>query len=71
LFASCSDDGNIVVQHSQIDEDGIAYPTIIPLKVLKSHKKNSHGLSTFDISFFFNKYWIASAGSFGVVNIWA
>lgn len=70
LFASCSDDGNIVVQHAKVDNEGFSYPTIIPLKILKSHKKNSHGLSTFDIKFQFNKYWLASSGSFGIVNIW-
>jgi len=37
LFASCSDEGKIIVQHVEIDSEGFTYPKIVPLKVLASH----------------------------------
>lgn len=37
IFASCSDEGKIILQHVEIDEEGFSYPKIIPLKILKSH----------------------------------
>ena len=60
-----------MIQHAKIIEEGFDYPIITPLKVLKGHKNTKQGLSVFDCQFFNYKYWIASAGSYGEVKIWA
>lgn len=51
LFASCSDEGKVIIQHVLIDDEGFSYPKITPLKVLKSHTRNKLGFSIFDVSF--------------------
>lgn len=71
LFASCSDEGKIIVQHVEIDSEGFSYPKIVPLKVLASHQRNKLGFSVFDISFMNLKYWLVSAGNKGQVNFFA
>ena len=71
LMSSCSDDGKIIVQYSKVDEEGFAYPSIVPLKALFGHKKSKQGLNVLDTKFMNNKYWLGSAGADGKVLIWA
>lgn len=71
LMASCSDDGKVIVQYAKVDEEGFAYPSIVPLKALFGHKKSKQGLNVLDTKFMNNKYWLASAGADGKVLIWA
>lgn len=71
LMASCSDDGKVIVQYAKVDEEGFAYPSIVPLKALFGHKKSKLGLNVLDTKFMNNKYWLASSGADGKVLIWA
>lgn len=71
LFATCSDDGNIFVQHCKIDTETFSDPIITPLTVIHSHANSSEDLGVIDFRFLKGKHWMASVGSNEKIQIMA
>uniref|UniRef100_T1J4W3 Ribosome biogenesis protein BOP1 homolog n=1 Tax=Strigamia maritima TaxID=126957 RepID=T1J4W3_STRMM len=64
LFASAADDCTVVVCHGKVYNDLMQNPLIVPVKVLKGHKK-THDLGVLDCQFHPNAPWIFTAGADG------
>lgn len=70
LFVSSSTSGQIVIQHSMIDQESFGYPTITPIKML-GNQFTSGNQSIPQTKFFNTKYFLAAIGIDGQVMIWA
>jgi ribosome biogenesis protein ERB1 len=68
LFASASDDGTIHIFHATVHTDFNSNVTIVPLKVLKSHKI-VEGLGILDVKWHPEQPWLVSAGADGEVKM--
>ena len=62
LFASCSDDGSILVCHGMVYNDLMQNPLIVPVKTLEAHDIVDH-LGVIDVQFHPTQPWIISAGA--------
>ncbi|OQV24480.1 Ribosome biogenesis protein BOP1 [Hypsibius exemplaris] len=64
LFASCSDDGSVIISHGMVYNDLNEFPLIVPVKQLKGHIKDGEsGLAVLDCQFHPHQPWIFSAGA--------
>jgi ribosome biogenesis protein ERB1 len=62
LFASCSDDGTVVVFHGMVYSDLMQNPLIVPVKILHAHKVVGQ-LGVLDCIFHPTQPWIFSSGA--------
>ncbi|XP_062500949.1 ribosome biogenesis protein bop1-B-like [Corticium candelabrum] len=62
LFASCSDDGTVVVFHGMVYSDLMQNPLIVPVKILHAHKVVGQ-LGVLDCVFHPTQPWIFSSGA--------
>ncbi|KAG2374307.1 hypothetical protein C9374_010877 [Naegleria lovaniensis] len=70
LFATCSDDTTCNVFHGQVyPEDWTKETMIVPVKILRGHKKRSH-LGVLDCKFHPIQPWIFTAGSDKTIRLW-
>ncbi|PVU95024.1 hypothetical protein BB559_002848 [Furculomyces boomerangus] len=70
LFASCSDDGSIMLFHNTVYSDLLQNPLIVPVKILKGHLI-TNSLGVLDIVFHPTKPWLFSCGSDNNVFLWS
>ncbi|TRY91259.1 hypothetical protein DNTS_035665 [Danionella cerebrum] len=68
LFASGSDDGNVIVCHGMVYNDLLQNPLIVPVKVLKGHSI-THDLGVLDVSFHPTQPWVFSSGADATVRL--
>ncbi|EFC50690.1 ribosome biogenesis protein bop1 [Naegleria gruberi] len=70
LFATCSDDTTANVFHGQVYTDDWTKETqIVPVKILRGHKKRSH-LGVLDCKFHPIQPWLFTAGSDKTIRLW-
>ncbi|PVU96778.1 hypothetical protein BB561_000981 [Smittium simulii] len=69
LFASCSDDGTIMVFHNTVYSDLMQNPLIVPVKILSGHDI-SDSLGVLDVTFHPTKPWLFSCGADKQVYLW-
>lgn len=70
LFATCSDDTTCNVFHGQVyPEDWTKETMIVPVKILRGHRKRSH-LGVLDCKFHPIQPWIFTAGSDKTIRLW-
>jgi len=62
LFASCSDDGNVIVCHGTVYSDLMQNPMIVPLKILRGHK-TVDDIGVVDCTFHPQQPWIFTCGA--------
>lgn len=62
LFASASDDGNVIICHGTVYSDLMQNPLIVPLKILRGHKITKE-LGAIDCVFHPHQPWIFTAGA--------
>eukprot|EP01080_Neovahlkampfia_damariscottae_P003136 gene3136-5452_t len=62
LFATCSDDGYIRVFHCTVFDDWLKDPMIVPVKILKAHKRTSE-LGILDLKFHPTQPWLFTSGA--------
>ncbi|GAU94030.1 hypothetical protein RvY_05878 [Ramazzottius varieornatus] len=71
LFASCSDDGSVIVSHGMVYNDLNQFPLIVPVKELKGHAHNvESGLNVLDVQFHPTQPWVFSAGADRTVRLY-
>ena len=73
LFASCSDDGSILVSHATVEDDLLKNATIVPLRVLRNGHKlnpNANGLGILDCAFHPTQPWLFSSAADGKICLW-
>ena len=64
LFASCSDDGSLLLFHGMVYNDLMQNPMIVPVKTLKAHEPaTSGGLGVLDCTWHPTQPWILSCGA--------
>ena len=68
LFASCSDDGSILVSHGMVYDDLMRNPLIVPLKTIEAHQVVEH-LGSLSCQFHPTEPWIFSCGADGCVKL--
>ncbi|KAH0789087.1 ribosome biogenesis protein BOP1 [Histomonas meleagridis] len=69
LFATCSDDTKIYVFHSQVYDDLITNPLIVPVKELQGHNKNGV-LGVLALVWHRTQPWLISAGADHTIRLW-
>ncbi|XP_055332890.1 ribosome biogenesis protein bop1-A-like [Paramacrobiotus metropolitanus] len=70
LFASCSDDGSVIISHGMVYNDLNQFPLIVPVKMLKAKSgKNESGLGIVDVEFHPTQPWVFSAGSDNLIKL--
>ena len=69
LFASCSDDTNVVVSHGMVYNDFLQNPLIVPVKQLRGHTRyDDYGVM--NIAWHPFQPWLFSAGADGYIKLW-
>lgn len=69
LFATCSDDTNIIVFHGQVFDNLITNPLIVPVKELAGHNKNDI-LGVLAVVWHTSQPWLISAGADHTIRLW-
>jgi len=69
LFASCSDDTNIVVSHGMVYNDLMQNPMIVPVKQLRGHTQYDD-FGVMNIIWHPHQPWLFSAGADGYIKLW-
>jgi ribosome biogenesis protein ERB1 len=62
LFATCSDDAYIRIFHCTVFDDWVRDPMIVPVKILKAHKRTSD-LGILDLKFHPTQPWLFTSGA--------
>jgi len=71
LFASASDDGTVIISHGMVYSDLLQNPLIVPVKVLRGHKRSKDtGLGVLDCIFHPTQPWIVSAGADATLRLY-
>ena len=70
LFASCSDDGCVMVSHGMVYGDLLQNPLIVPVKQLRGHTRYDD-LGVMDVVWHHTQPWLLSAGADGYIKLWA
>lgn len=69
LFASCSDDGTVIVCHGMVYSDLMQNPLIVPVKILRGHK-TTDSLGILDCVFHPSQPWIFTCGADSTVRLY-
>ncbi|XP_046843555.1 ribosome biogenesis protein bop1-like isoform X2 [Xenia sp. Carnegie-2017] len=69
LFASCSDDGTVIVCHGMVYSDLMQNPLIVPVKLLRGHKQ-ADNLGILDCVFHPSQPWIFTCGADSTVRLY-
>lgn len=69
LFASCGDEGSIVVYHGMAYNDLTRNPLIVPLKLLRGHDVIG-GVGALQCVFHSTQPWLFSAGTDGTIKLY-
>ncbi len=64
-----SDDGSVHVFHGMVYNDLLQNPLIVPVKILRAHRKMSDGLGVMDIAFHPRQPWLFTAGADGAIKL--
>ncbi|XP_039272736.1 ribosome biogenesis protein bop1-like [Styela clava] len=70
LFASCSDDGSVIVSHGMVYSDLLQNPLIVPVKVLKGHRVERN-LGVLDCCFHPSQPWIFSSAADNTIRLFS
>ncbi|XP_028410062.1 ribosome biogenesis protein bop1-like [Dendronephthya gigantea] len=69
LFASCSDDGTVIICHGMVYSDLMQNPLIVPVKLLRGHKATEN-LGILDCVFHPSQPWIFTCGADSTVRLY-
>lgn len=69
LFASGSDDKNVIVSHGMVYNDLLQNPLIVPLKRLSHHESNND-FGVFSVLFHPTQPWLFSSGADGKIFLY-
>ncbi|CAB3993998.1 ribosome biogenesis BOP1 [Paramuricea clavata] len=69
LFASCSDDGTVIICHGMVYSDLMQNPLIVPVKLLRGHKPTEN-LGVLDCAFHPSQPWIFTCGADSTVRLY-
>lgn len=69
LFASGSDDKNVIVSHGMVYNDLLQNPLIVPLKRLSYHEANND-FGIFSVIFHPTQPWLFSSGADGKICLY-
>ena len=68
LFATCGDDGNVLVFHCRIFDDWATDTLLVPVKILRGHRVVG-GIGVMDCVFHPNLPWLFTSGADGSVRL--
>lgn len=69
LFATCSDDTNIIVFHGQVYDSLVKNPLIVPVKELSGHNQNGN-LGVLALAWHPTQPWLISSGADHTIRLW-
>lgn len=70
LFASCSDDGSVIISHGKVYSDLMQNPLIVPLKKLWGHEKKDD-FCVMSVIFHPTQPWVFSSGADGTIRLFS
>jgi ribosome biogenesis protein ERB1 len=71
LFASASDDATAHVFHGMVYADMMTNPLIVPVKILRGHKRGKDARGVLDVVFHPTQPWLFTAGADAEIHLYA